>query len=39
MKGLEIAKALSFTGCYVILACRDVDAGLLAYENLKKERV
>lgn len=36
--GLEIAKALSFTGCYVILACRDVDAGLLAYENLKKER-
>ncbi len=37
--GFEIIKALAFTGCYVILACKDVDAGLLSYEKLKQERV
>jgi len=37
--GLEIVRALAFTGCYVILACKDIDSGLLSYEKLKQERV
>ena len=37
--GYEIVRALAFTGCYVILACRDIDNGVEVYESLKKERV
>ena len=37
--GLEITKALSYTGCYVIMACRDINEGLKAADVLKKDRV
>ncbi len=37
--GFEIARALSFAGCYVILACRSIESGEKACEKLKKERV
>ena len=37
--GFEIARCLSFAGCYVILACRNVESGEKACEKLKKERV
>jgi WW domain-containing oxidoreductase len=37
--GFEIARSLSFAGCYVILACRSVESGERACEKLKKERV
>lgn len=36
--GLEVVKALAFTGCHVIIACRDSDRGLEVCENLCKER-
>jgi NAD(P)-dependent dehydrogenase (short-subunit alcohol dehydrogenase family) len=37
--GFEIARSLSFAGCYVIMACRNTENGELACEKLRKERV
>ena len=37
--GFEIARCLSFVGCHVILACRNVEQGEKACELLRKERV
>lgn len=36
--GFEITRALSYMGCYVIMACRNVTEGLKASELLSKDR-
>ena len=37
--GLEILKALAFTGCHVIMAIRDLQKGKVVYDTLTAERV
>lgn len=37
--GYEIARSLSFAGCYVIIACRSMENGEKACESLRSERV
>ncbi len=37
--GLEIAKVLAFSGCYCILACRNVNSGRSIVDSINKERV
>jgi hypothetical protein len=36
---LEITKSLAFVGCYVIMACRNVNEGVKEADLLKKQRV
>ena len=38
-KGLEIAKALAFTGCRVIIGCRNVIGAKLVCDMIQAERV
>jgi NAD(P)-dependent dehydrogenase (short-subunit alcohol dehydrogenase family) len=37
--GLEIAKALAFSGCYCILACRNVNSARSVVDSINLERV